>query len=147
MRKAFSAQRITMIGAGLMTLAMVYLFQRFSYAHLIGGLFMNDPDAMHPNAVFIVNKTIRLVINDLACMLLIFAVFQRRSYLVIAFYVFLFELVILLPVYFVVKLSLEGDSEISSPLLSFVHRLIVNPMLMFVLMAGFFYQKFGGRGR
>ena len=129
-----------------MILAVVYLFQRFSYAHLIVGPFMSDPDTMHPNVVFIINKTVRLIINDFACMLLIYAVFQRRSYLVIAFYVFLFELLILLPVYFVVKLSLEGDSEISSPLLSFVHRLIVNPMLMLVLMAGFFYQKFGGRG-
>ena len=103
---------------------------------------------MHPNVVFIINKTVRLVVNDLACMLLIFAVFQRKSYLLVAFYVFIFELLILLPVYFAVKLSLEGDSEISSPLLSFVHRLIVNPMLMFVLIAGFVYQRFvsGDRG-
>jgi exosortase F-associated protein len=74
-------------------------------------------------------------------MLLIFAIFRRKSYLLIALYVFVFELFILLPAYFAIKLSLEGDTEISSPLLSFVHRLIVNPMLMLVLMAGFFYQR------
>ena len=127
-------KRIAMAGMALIILVLVYLFQQFSYAQVIGGL--------HPNVVFIINKTVRLILNDLACMLLIFAVFQRRTYLVVAFYVFLFELLILLPVYFAVKLSLEGDSEISSPLLSFVHRLIVNPMLMFVLIAGFVYQRF-----
>src|SRR5690606_18209439 len=146
MRKAFSAQRISMVGAGLMILALVYLFQRFSYAHLIASLFMIDTDTMHPNVVFVINKTVRLVINDFACMLLIYAIFESKSYLLVAFYVFLFELLIMLPVYFAIKLSLEGDSEISSPLLSFVHRLIVNPMLMLVLMAGFIYQRFGGRG-
>ena len=135
-----------MVGAGLMILALVYLFQRFSYAHLIASLFMIDTDTMHPNVVFVINKTVRLVINDFACMLLIYAIFESKSYLLVAFYVFLFELLIMLPVYFAIKLSLEGDSEISSPLLSFVHRLIVNPMLMLVLMAGFIYQRFGGRG-
>lgn len=134
-----AAKRIAIASAALIMLVAVYLFQRFSYAHLIGSLIGG---AIHPNVVFIINKTVRLIINDLACMLLIYAAFQRRRYLVVAFYVFLFELFLLLPVYFAAKLSLEGDSEISSPLLSFVHRLIVNPMLMFVLMAGFVYQRF-----
>lgn len=136
MAEILRPKRIAIAGVAVIILVLVYLFQRFSYADLIS-------DAMPPNLVFIINKTVRLILNDLACMLLIYALFQRKSYLVVAFYVFLFELLVLLPVYFVVKLSLEGDSEISSPLLSFVHRLIVNPMLMFVLMAGFLYQKFG----
>ena len=133
--------RVAIAVAGALILAAVYLFQRFDYAALVS-------DAWHPNVVFVVNRTVRLILNDVACMLLIFAIFQRRQYLVVAFYVFLFELFILLPVYFAIKLSLEGDTEISSPLLSFIHRLIVNPMLMVVLMGGFFYQRFfsvGGR--
>jgi len=47
---------------------------------------------------------------------------------------FLAELFILLPVYFALKISLEGDAEISSPLLSQLHRMIVNPLLMLVLI-------------
>ena len=140
MDKVFSVQRMAMVGAGLLVLILVYLFQGFSYALLVGELVMDNPGALHPDTVFIINKTVRLIVNDLACMLLILAIFRRKSYLLIALYVFLFELFILLPAYFAIKLSLEGDSEISSPLLSFVHRLIVNPMLMLVLMAGFFYQ-------
>jgi exosortase F-associated protein len=134
------AARAGIAAAGVLILAAVYLFQRFDYSSLIA------TDSWHPNVVFIVNRTVRLMLNDVACMLLIYAIFQRRQYLVVAFYVFLFELFILLPVYFVIKLSLEGDSEISSPLLSFVHRLIVNPMLMVVLIGGFFYQKFFSKG-
>jgi exosortase F-associated protein len=129
------AMRVTLAAAGVLVLAAVYVFQRFDYSSLIA------TGSWHPNVVFIVNRTVRLILNDLACMLLIFAIFQKRQYLVVAFYVFLFELLILLPVYFTVKLSLEGDSEISSPMLSFIHRLIVNPMLMVVLIGGFFYQR------
>lgn len=132
--------RAGIAAAGVLILVSVYLFQRFDYTSLVA------TGTWHPNVVFIVNRTMRLIFNDVACMLLIFAIFQRRQYLVVAFYVFLFELVILLPVYFIIKLSLEGDSEISSPLLSFIHRLIVNPMLMVVLIGGFFYQKFFSRG-
>jgi exosortase F-associated protein len=141
MDKVFSVQRMAMVGAGLLVLILVYLFQRYNYALLFGGLVLDNPYAIHPNVAFIINKTVRLILNDLACMLLILAIFRRKSYLLIALYVFLFELFILLPAYFAIKLSLEGDTEISSPLLSFVHRLIVNPMLMLVLMAGFFYQR------
>lgn len=132
--------RAGIAAAGVLILVSVYLFQRFDYTSLVAA------SAWHPNVVFMVNRTMRLIFNDVACMLLIFAIFQRRQYLVVAFYVFLFELVILLPVYFIIKLSLEGDSEISSPLLSFIHRLIVNPMLMVVLIGGFFYQKFFSSG-
>jgi exosortase F-associated protein len=133
--------RVTLAGAALLTLILVYLFQQFNYAFFLGAFIMSDPQAIHPDTVFVINKTLRLMINDLACMLMIFAIFQQRNYLVISFYVFIFELFILLPLYLVIKLFLEGDSEISSPLLSQVHRLIVNPMLMIILMIGFFYQR------
>jgi exosortase F-associated protein len=73
--------------------------------------------------------------------MIIWAVFQEQKYVKVAWYVFLIEVLVILPVYFAIKLSLEGDSEISSPLLSQIHRMIVNPMLMFLLMAGFFYQR------
>jgi len=54
----------------------------------------------------------------------------------------MFEFFILLPIYFIMKLSLEGDSEISSPLLSQLHRMIVNPLLMIILILGLVYQDF-----
>lgn len=122
------------MSAGLLILAMVYVFQRINLA----GTFGN----WSANATFIINRTSRLIFNDAACFLIILAVFRERKYLRIAFWVFVAEVMLILPAYLVVKLRLEGVSEISSPLLSQVHRLIVNPMLMILLIAGFVYQKY-----
>lgn len=130
-----------LIAIAILILAVVYIRQQFSYADAINVLLPEAWQILHPYTIFIVNKTIRLIINDIACMMLIYALFSGKVYLRVAFWLFLIELFVLLPLYFVIKLNLEGDSEISSPLLSQIHRLIVNPLLMFLLMIGFLYQK------
>ncbi|MBX2963375.1 MAG: exosortase F system-associated protein [Cyclobacteriaceae bacterium] len=134
-------KRFLLIGVALLVLVLVFVFQRFSYAEFLNSMLPSNFQLLDSNTKFIINKTVRLVINDSACMVLIFAWFKERKYLTISFYLFMVELFILLPVYFFIKISLEGDSEISSPLLSQVHRLIVNPLLMFILIIAFFYQK------
>lgn len=134
--------RGTLVFVALTILLSVYLFQRFNAFYYFVTQLGSGPDNFHPYVAFIVNKSLRLVVNDLACVLLIFAIFREKKYLLIAFYVFLFEFFAILPLYFLVKLTTEGDSEISSPLLSQVHRMIVNPTLMILLMASFFYQHF-----
>lgn len=125
--------RTALFVTGIALLGSVYIFQRISLAGLLGDL--------HPNVLFVINRTLRLILNDAACLLIILAIFKEAKYLKVAFWVFLVELLVILPVYLVVKLSAEGDSEISSPLLSQIHRLIVNPMLMILLIAGFLYQQ------
>ena len=132
-------KNVVLISVALLILVLVFVFQRFNYALALNSLVPFQIE--NPNTIFVINKTIRLVLNDTACMMLIFVWFKQRQYLTLAVFIFLIELFILLPVYFIIKLSLEGDSEISSPLLSQVHRLIVNPLLMFLLMAGFVYQR------
>lgn len=127
-------------------LALVYIFQHVNVLAYITWVAGFEPDYFHTYLPFIVNKTLRLIFNDIACMLLILAIFQERKYLTMAFYVFLFELVFLLPLYFWLKLATEGPVEISSPLLSQVHRMIVNPTLMIVLIGSFFYQRFKTKG-
>jgi exosortase F-associated protein len=134
-------KKYLLIALSLSILLLVYLFQRVSYAAIINALL---PDTLHiiiPNLIFVVNKTVRLILNDVACMIFIYAVFPQKIYLKASFYLFLAELLVLLPLYLVVKLSLEGNSELSSPLLSQIHRLIVNPLLMFLLILGFVYQR------
>ena len=129
--------RSGLLATGLGMLAVIYIFQKTSPAAALG---FDDP-----NTVFAVNRATRLILNDVACFIIIMAIFRDKKYLKIAFYVFLIEFLIILPAYLAVKLTLEGDSEISSPLLSHIHRLIVNPMLMILLIAGFFYQRFASR--
>lgn len=129
--------RTMLIAAGLGLLVAVYIFQRLN---IIGpeGFFFPEAGA---NAVFVANRAVRLILNDFACFLLIYAIFKEYKYVRLAFLVFLVEFFLILPLYLLLKLSLEGDSEISTPLLSLIHRLIVNPTLMFLLIAGFVYQK------
>ncbi len=88
----------------------------------------------NPYLAFTVNRTLRLFLNDLFILLLLAGWFQSRSVLRLAFAIQLINFFILLPPYLLVKLNLEGDTEISSPLLSQFHRLIVNPTLMILLL-------------
>ena len=120
---------------GIASILIIYVFQRIDYLEFLHfGQF-------NATVNFVFNKAVRLVLNDLSCILLIHAIFTEPKYNKVAFILFSIELFLILPIYLVVKLSLEGPTEISSPILSQIHRLIVNPMLMVVLIASFYYQK------
>ncbi len=134
-------KRYMLLGFALLALVLIYLFQRVSYANIFNSILPQALEIKNANAIFIFNRTGRLILNDTACMVIIWALFQQTKFLKAAFLVFLVELLIILPLYFTIKLSLEGDSELSSPFLSQIHRLIVNPLLMFLLMIGFLYQR------
>lgn len=115
-------------------LVAVYFNQQFDYLGLTGRDF-------HPYTIFIFNKSVRYLLNDNLSILLIYALFYKKSYVIAGFYLELLGLLILLPLYFTLKLTYEGDTEISSPLFSFFHRLIINPTLMILLIVGLFYQQ------
>jgi len=127
---------------GCLVLLITYLFQQTDFLSGICSVIFSNGCQFQPTIIFVVNKTLRLIVNDAACMLLIVAIFREQKYLRVAFYIFLFELLIMLPIYFTCKLTVEGTSEISSPLLSQVHRMIINPMLMILTIIAFFYQRF-----
>lgn len=124
----------------LLVLMLVYVFQRVDFFSAVGTAFGYE-GAAFPYTRFAFNRTIRMVLNDTACLVLISIWFRDRRYTRLAGYLFLIEVFLILPVYLWIKFSLEGDSEISSPILSQVHRLIVNPMLMLLLMVAFVYQR------
>jgi len=130
----------TLIGLAGLMLAMVFIFQRFNYFGLITNVF-GASVPIWPYTAFVVNKVIRFLVNDAICILFIFILFKETKYLRVAFLVFWVELLFILPLYFWIKLSTEGDTELSSPLLSQIHRLIINPTLMILLIVSFLYQK------
>lgn len=129
-----NSKRILYSIIAITTLIALYFFQRFNYSELIYSAFL-------PNTQFIINRIIRFFFNDLAVILLIYAIYQNKALLKIAFGIQLVEMLIILPIYFYIKLSLEGASEISSPLLSFIHRIVVNPIIMLLLIPAFWFQK------
>lgn len=130
-----STKRITLSLLAILVLFAMYVFQRFNYSGFFWGEGITD------NVQFIVNRTIRFIANDLAVILLIYTIFKDKNLIKIAFFIQLLELFVILPIYFYFKLSLEGPSEISSPLLSFIHRIVVNPIIMLLLIPAFMFQK------
>lgn len=121
-------------------LAMVFIFQKFDYFRFLQSrLGISDSPWLYTG--FVVNKVIRFLINDGVCIFFIYILFKEKKYMKVAFLLFLVELFIILPLYFWIKLATEGDSELSSPLLSQIHRLIINPTLMILLIVSFLYQK------
>ena len=133
-----TTKKYILIALAIASLITLYLLQRTNYAELFFSLFGEE---VSPNTQFIFNRTLRYIFNDLAVILLLYALFQNKNLIKVAFGLQLFGLIIILPLYFYFKLSLEGPSEISSPLLSFVHRIVVNPILMLLLIPAFLYQQ------
>jgi exosortase F-associated protein len=74
-------------------------------------------------------------------LLIIHALFRDPSVTRLAWYIQLVDTLILLPIYLIIKLTYEGDTELSIPLLSQLHRLIVNPTLMVLLIPAVYYYR------
>lgn len=113
----------------------MYLFQRFNLANIFG--FQADGITN-----FLINRAIRFVLNDLFMLGIIYALFRERKYLVFALWVQLFGIVFLLLPYFVLKIY---HPSYNGPLLSFLHRLVLNPTLLVLLIPAFYYQRFVGK--
>lgn len=116
-------------------LACVYIFQR----HQV--LFALCNCQLDSDTSFILIKTTRVLLNDLFMLLIIHLWFRSPSITKLALWIQLVDILILLPIYLTLKLRLEGDSEISSPLLSQLHRLIVNPTLMILIFPAVYFQR------
>lgn len=111
-------------------LILVFVFQHFNFAGLLS--FQGKPLAL-----FIVNRTIRFFLNDAFAIALIWALFYRRKYVIFAIWVQIFGLVFFLIPYFVLKTLYPSYN---GPLISFMHRLVLNPTLLLLLIPAFYYQ-------
>lgn len=139
LQKHNPALQFTGVAICLVCLLIIYVFQRFDYLNFFRHQLSLSP--AHPYTTFVFNRALRLLLNDAVCIMVISILFREKRFIRLAGWLFVLEFFIILPVYCFVKLSLEGTSEISSPFLAQIHRLIVNPMLMILLMIAFFYQK------
>jgi exosortase F-associated protein len=131
--------RVVWIGVAVAGLLAVYFFQRWDALAAITG------NSFHSYVHFAFNKSLRLILNDLCMLWIIHLWFQNTSITRLAFWIQLMDTLGLLPLYLILKLMWEGDSEISSPLLSQFHRLIVNPTLMILLFPAIYVQRWRTR--
>jgi len=111
-------------------LLVVFLFQRVDVGEVVG---IKDPIWR-----FITNRSIRFVLNDGLTIVLIYALFQERKYVVFSLWVQLFGLLFILIPYFIIKFNFPSYN---GPLVSYLHRIVLNPLLMMLLIPAFYYQK------
>lgn len=125
-------QRIAIGILCFLGLLSVFLFQRVDVAGALGA-------GNTGIAKFLVNRTIRFLVNDALAIGLIYALFATRKYVMFAIYVQLFGVVAFLIPYFILKLYFPAYN---GPYLNFLHRLILNPTLLLLLIPAFYYQKY-----
>jgi exosortase F-associated protein len=112
-------------------LVAVFLFQQIDIADLLGS---GDP-AIHR---FIINRTLRFLLNDAFAIGIIYALFNEKKYVIFSIYVQLAGVILFLIPYFVLKLYLP---TYNGPMISFLHRLVLNPTLLMLLIPAFYYQR------
>jgi exosortase F-associated protein len=122
--------RITVGVICVLGLISVFIFQRWDFGALVG-------IETHINR-FLLNRTIRFLLNDAFTIGLIYALFAERKYVIFSLYVQLAGVIFFLAPYFVLKLYYP---KYNGPLISFLHRLILNPTLLMLLIPAFYYQK------
>ena len=122
------------IVVGIISLAgliAVFLFQRIDVAGFLGV----EESAINK---FLINRTIRFLLNDAFAIGLIYSLFAERKYVMFSIYVQLTGVILFLIPYFVLKIYFPSYN---GPLISFLHRLILNPTLLMLLIPAFYYQR------
>lgn len=126
-----SVRRLIIGVISIAGLILVFIFQRFEWSTWLGLTF-------EPTGKFIFNRTIRFLLNDAFAIGLIYALFAERKYVIFSLYVQVAGVVLFLIPYFILKLYLP---HYNGPLISFLHRLVLNPTLLMLLIPAFYYQR------
>lgn len=122
--------RLLLITFSLFGLGIIFIGQHFDYSAI---LFSE----MSSEWRFIFNRSIRFLLNDNLTLLLIYALFYERKYVKFGLAVELFGFLFLLIPYFI----LRYEFAINYMYISFIHRLIINPTLMLLLIPAIYIQQ------
>jgi exosortase F-associated protein len=125
---------------GFLGLVAVYIFQHQFFYDPMNGLPVTQsglPDDFKA-LTFSTHKLIRYLLNDGFAVLLIYALFPEKKYVRFAMLVILFGLVFLLPLFLILYVFF---AESSFSYLNHLHRVVMNPVLMMLLIPAFYYQK------
>jgi exosortase F-associated protein len=143
------AKRILSILVGCLGLLAVYMGQEYLdfYGVLVEGHAPQKLDygmqaVISDKLAFVFNKTMRYFVNDLFAIAIIYGLFQERKYIRFAFYVMLFGLFFLHPTYLYLRFAQPVGF---SSAISHLHRIIMNPVLMMILIPAFYFQKWQGK--
>jgi exosortase F-associated protein len=115
---------------GFVGLIIVYLFQKVNLAEILG-----VKQAINQ---FLVNRSIRFFLNDLLTILLIYSLFGKKKYVVFSIWVQLIGMFLFLIPYFYLRVNFP---TLHGPMINFLHRLIMNPILLLLLIPAFYFQQ------
>ncbi|WP_296621379.1 exosortase F system-associated protein [Marivirga sp.] len=122
--------RVFLIAISLTGLGVIFLGQRFDYSFFIS-------DNLNAQNQFIINRIIRFLLNDNLVLLLIYGLFYDRKYVKFGLAVEAFGFFFLLIPYFILRFN----TPIDHMYISFIHRLIINPTLMVLLIPAIYIQE------
>ncbi len=114
----------------ILGLMVIFIGQKQSVASWLG--------IVNPSWAFFIDKVTRYLLNDLFMIGLIGALFFQKKYILFALVVQIGGTFLLLGPYLWLKLVLHADN---GPLVSFLHRIIVNPLLLILLLPAYYIQR------
>ena len=130
-----------LVAFGALGLITVYVFQRQLFFDPFQDFIFNPQHPKYPEVdvvSYILSKTLRYILNDGFALLIIWGLFQNKRYMRFAVLIFMIGLFILLPIYLVLVLNFY---ESTYTFLNHLHRLVLNPVLMMLLIPAFYYQS------
>ena len=126
---------------GCLGLVLVYIFQMQLFYDPYQHFSINDVHAVAPelNAPhYILSKVLRYSLNDGFALLIIWGLFANKKYMRFAVIIFLIGLLVLLPMYLILSITFYPNSF---TVLNHLHRIVLNPVLMMLLIPAFYYQE------
>ncbi|TNE81760.1 MAG: exosortase F system-associated protein [Bacteroidetes bacterium] len=133
-------RQILIVFLAMLAWAAVYVNQEFDFTRLrynpgqYGQGYIPEGEEWR----FAVNKSIRFFLNDFISLVFIYGLFQSVKYVKVALWVMGFGMFILLPTYLIFAILYKEEAF---NVLTFLHRITMNPWLMLLLVPAFFYQK------
>lgn len=86
---------------------------------------------------FLVNRSIRFFLNDALTIILLYAIFYNRKSVLFAIYVQLAGTILLFVPYCLLKVAFP---IYDGPLISFLHRLVINPVILLLLIPALYLR-------
>jgi exosortase F-associated protein len=126
---------------GLLGLVIVYVFQsQLFYDPFINYLYnpLKPEVPEHIGWKFILSKALRYLLNDGFALLVIWGLFKKKKYIRFAVLIFFIGFLVLLPIYLFLALNYYIETQ---SFLNHLHRLVLNPVLMMLLIPAFYYQQ------
>ena len=88
--------------------------------------------------VILAITTLRYLVNTVLSLGILWFIYKKRAFIIASLWVYLFAFVILL---ITMAMCLFSDGESAKMILFYARRFLIHPILLFILVAGFYYLR------